>query len=310
MRSIRIIHDGNNPSLIEEEIPQPQPGPGQLLIRVYAAGVTPTELLWYPTTHTRTGEQRSHAIPGHEFSGVIAATGKDVTEFKIGDEVYGMNDWFDDGATAEYCLTLPSSIALKPSRASHAEAASVPIGALTAWQGLFDRARLQSGERVFVQGGAGAVGVFAVQLAHNRGARVVATASPRNFDFVRQLGAERLIDYNTDYFGENAGAFDVVFDVVGGDTLLRSWSLLKPGGRMVTVAAQSEQPEDERVEQAFFIVEPNKQQMNEIGDMLDSGRLQTVVDTIIPLVQAPDAYTGKLAGKRGRGKVVIAVAEQ
>jgi NADPH:quinone reductase-like Zn-dependent oxidoreductase len=133
-------------------------------------------------------------VPGHEFSGAIAAVGDDTTGFAIGQDVFGMNDWFSDGAMAEYCIGQPS-VAKKPRRLTHVEAASVPIAALTAWQGLLDRARLRAGERVLVHGGAGAVGVFAIQLARFHGAHVTATASSRNLAFVSQLGAERVIDY-------------------------------------------------------------------------------------------------------------------
>lgn len=309
MKSMRLRRDAKGVDLVEEEGPRPQPGPGELLIRVFAAGVTPSELVWYPTSFTKSGEPRDHVVPGHEFSGVVAAVGDGVTDVEIGQTVYGMNDWFADGATAEYCVTVPSFVAPKPARMSHAEAATIPIGALTAWQGLFDRAGLKEGERVLVQGGAGAVGVFAVQLARIRGARVVSTASPHNAEFVRHLGSEEVVDYKSDYFGTYASAFDVVFDVVGGDTLQRSWSLLRSNGRMVTVAAESEQPADDRVKGAFFIVEPNRQQLTEVADMVDSGRLEVFVDTIVPLAEASDAYTGRLAGRRGRGKVVVAVAE-
>jgi NADPH:quinone reductase-like Zn-dependent oxidoreductase len=307
VKSLYLVNAADPPQLREQDVATPQPGPGELLIQVHAAGVTPTELQWYPTSHTKTGVARSRPVPGHEFSGVISAMGDGVDGLHIGDEVYGMNDWFADGATAEYCITVPSSIAPKPSNLSHVEAASVPIGALTAWQGLIDRANLQAGERILVQGGAGAVGIFAVQLARSRGAHVTSTASPRNFDFVRQLGAEEVIDYNADYFADNTRRFDVVFDVVGGNTLEKSWTLLKPGGRMITIAAQSEQQTEERVKQAFFIVEPNQQQLIEIGELLHSGRLQTVVDTVVPFSRAADAYTGKLATKRGRGKVVAQI---
>ena len=119
-------------------------GKGNFLFMIYAAGVTPTELLWYTTTHNKDGEKRSRAVPGHEFSGVIAAVGEETVGFEIGEEVYGMNDWFADGAMAEYCITQPTSVAPKLRRLTHVEAASVPIGVLTAWQGLFDRARLQA----------------------------------------------------------------------------------------------------------------------------------------------------------------------
>jgi NADPH:quinone reductase-like Zn-dependent oxidoreductase len=307
MKAICLIDDGASTRVVEEERPKPEPGPGELLIRVHAAGVTTTELGWYPTLHTQSGKERQFPIPGHEFSGVIVSIGMGVTEAQIGDAIYGMNDWFQDGAMAEYCLTKPSSVALKPPSLTHAEAASVPIGALTAWQGLFDVAKLQAAERVLVQGGAGAVGVYAVQLARYRGAHIVSTAAPNNFDFVRELGAEAIIDYKSPYFSDLAGSFDVVFDVIGGDTLEKSWSLLKPSGRMVTIASQSECETNERVKRAFFIVEPNRRRLLETSDLLTGGQMRTVVDTIVPLADAPDAYSGRLAARRGRGKVVVEI---
>src|SRR5919106_4041208 len=291
MKTMHLSDSAQPPVLLEETVPQPQPRRGELLVRVYAAGVTPTELLWYPTTHRKTGESRSHAVPGHEFSGVIAAVGEDTVGFAIGQEVYGMNDWFADGALAEYCLTQPTSIAPKPPSLTHVEAAAVPIGALTAWQGLFDRARLQAGERVLVHGGAGAVGIFAIQLARFRGAQVTATASARNLAFVSQLGAAQVIDYRAVRFEDSVRDMDVIFDTVGGETLQRSWAVLKPGGRMITIAAESETTTDDRVKQAFFIVEPNHTQLTQIGSLLEAGDLQPVVDAVLPLTRASEAYT-------------------
>ena len=154
MKAFRLADSDGALDLVEEEVPTPRPAAEELLVRVYAAGVTPSELRWYPTTHRKDGQVRSRAVPGHEFSGVIEALSEHVVGYAVGQEVYGMNDWFADGAISEYCVTQPLSIAAKPSSLSHIEAASVPIGALTAWQGLFDRAKLQSGERVLVQGGA------------------------------------------------------------------------------------------------------------------------------------------------------------
>lgn len=310
MKTMRWSDAAQPPVLIEETVPQPQPQRGELLVRVYAAGVTPTELLWYPTTHSKHGERRSHAVPGHEFSGVIAAVGEDTVGFDIGQEIYGMNDWFADGALAEYCLTSPTSVAPKPPSLTHVEAAAVPIGALTAWQGLFDRARLQAGEHVLVHGGAGAVGVFAIQLARFRGAQVTATASARNLAFVSQLGAAQVIDYRAVRFEDNVRDMDVVFDTVGGDTLQRSWAVLKPGGRMIAIAADSETTTDDRVKQAFFIVEPNHTQLTQIGSLLEAGDLQPVVDAVLPLTRASEAYTGEVRQRRGCGKVVVAVAAQ
>ena len=252
------------------------------------------------------GEPRMDAIPGHEFSGIVEQVGISVDTSWLGREVYGMNDWFSDGATAEYCISTPGFVATKPVNLSHTEAASVPIGALTAWQGLFDRAKLRSGERVLIHGGAGAVGVFAIQLSRRVGAHVVTTASPRNFDFLSKLGANDLLDYHQ-RFEEGLDQFDVVFDLVGGDTLERSWSLLKPDGRMVTIAAKSEGTKDDRIEKAFFIVEPNHQQLTEISHLLDAGELLCFVDTVVPFANASEAYAGKLTPRKGRGKVVLSV---
>ena len=309
MKAMRLADSGATAVLVEENVPQPQPGRGELLIQVHAAGVTPTELLWYTTTHNKNGERRSRAVPGHEFSGVIAAVGEDTAGFAISDEVYGMNNWFADGAMAEYCITQPNSVAPKPRRLTHVEAASVPIGALTAWQGLFDRARLQAEEHVLVHGGAGAVGIFAIQLARFRGAHVTTTASARNLEFVSQLGAERVIDYRAVRFEESVSGMDVVFDTVGGETLKRSWGVLKPGGRMITIAADSETTTDNRVKQAFFIVEPNHEQLIHIGDLLESSDLHPVVDAVLPLTRASAAYTGEVRERRGRGKLVVEVAQ-
>lgn len=304
MKTLVLTPSGSGLALVAATAPRPTPGPEELLIRVHAAGVTPSELLWYPTAHTRTGEPRLAAVPGHEFSGVVEDAGGRVGRLELGREVYGMNDWFDQGATAEYCLARFCDVAPKPGSLTHTEAAAVPISALTAWQGLFTRANLQPGERVLIHGGAGAVGVFAVQLARWRGAHVIATASPRNLDLVASLGAGEVIDYTQAPFEERIQPVDVIFDGVGGDTLQRSWSLLTPGGRLVTIAASEEAATDPRVKQAFFIVTPHQKQLNLIADLLRSGALRPVVDAVVSLDEAPGAY---LSPRRGRGKTIVAV---
>jgi NADPH:quinone reductase-like Zn-dependent oxidoreductase len=309
MKVMRLDDSTPSRALVEEEVAVPTPADGEVLIRVHAAGVTPSELSWYPTTHMKTGEARHRAVPGHEFSGVVAATGSGVTDFSTGDEVYGLNDWFAEGATAEYCVTQPSSIARKPACLTHLEAASVPIGALTAWQGLLDRAKLQGGERVLIHGGAGAVGIFAVQLARRAGAHVITTASSRNAEFLAELGAEKVIDYRSERFEEQAREIDVVFDCVGGETLQRSWDVLKPDGRMVTIAASGEGSADERTKAAFLLVEPNQQQLTEITGLLDSGALKPCVDGVVPLTEASAAYFNNGGKRNGWGKVVVAVVD-
>ncbi len=310
MRAICLKESLIEKALEEQNLPEPRPGSRELLIRVYAAGVTSDELNWYPTLHRRDGEKRVGAVPAHEFSGVIAGFGEDAAGFSPGQEVYGMNDWFADGALAEYCLTEPSLIAPKPSRLTHEQAASVPISALTAWQGLFDRAKLKAGERVLIHGGAGSVGICAVQLARNRGAHVIATASTQNLNFVRLLGANEVIDYRSEPFELRAQAIDVVFDTVGGETLERSWGLLRPGGRVVTIATAEEASTDSRVKEAFFIVSPSRDQLLEIGKLVEGGKLQPVVGGVVPFSQAAAAYVRPIANRHSPGKLVVAVAEE
>ena len=307
MKAMQVNSAKQGPVLIPAELQKPEPGVGEILVHVHAAGVTPTELLWYPTTHTKSGTARTGAVPGHEFSGVITAIGKDVQDFEIGDEVFGMNDWFADGATAEFCITLPQDIARKPATLSHEAAASVRIGALTSWQGLIDRAKIRPGERVLVHGGAGAVGLYAVQLSHLHGAHVITTVSAQDIDFVKRLGADEAIDYKASRFEKEMRDVDVVFDAVGGDTLDRSWSVLKPGGRMIIIAAEREGTADQRVKDAFFIVAPNQKQLVEMGKQLVAGHLRTFVKATVPLNEALAAYSGALIHKSRYGKIVIAV---
>jgi len=305
MRVMRLTDSGHGIELEEANAPRPEPEPAELLIRICAAGVTPTELLWYPTSHDRNGKKRNNAVPGHEFSGVIAAAGKATVGFSLGESVYGMNDWFADGAMAEFCLSTPSSIAKKPSCLTHVQTASVPIGALTSWQGLFDRAKLKSGERALIHGGAGAVGVFAVQLARYAGAHVIATASADNLEFAASLGAEQVLDYRTSRFEQVLSEIDVVFDTVGGETLQRSWGVLKPSGRIITIAAGEENATDERTKGAFLLVQPNQKQLEEIANLLDSQTIIPVIDAVVPFRSAADAYKKNVRNRLGRGKLVV-----
>jgi len=306
MKAIRLHARGGPESLRFEDAPTPRPGAGEVLVRVRAAAVTPTELLWVTTWATRDGGPRPlPVIPGHEFSGGVAALGEGVTAVGVGEAVYGMNDWFGDGAQAEYCLARPADVARKPASIDHAHAAVTPISALTAWQGLFERARLAAGQHVLIHGAAGGVGSFAVQLAFRRGVRVTATAAAGNLDFVRGLGADEVIDYRAERFEERVRGVDAVFDTVGGDTLRRSWGVLRPGGRLVTIAASEEGSQDERTRAAFFIVEPRRAELEEVARLIDAGEVRPVGGAAFSLADALLAYRHKPA----RGKVVLRVGD-
>src|SRR5512135_3311532 len=306
MKAIRLHARGGPEAFAYEEAPQPHAGEGEVLVRVHAAGVIQTELSWVPTWTTRAGKPRPlPVIPGHEFSGEVAALGAGVKDAGVGDLVYGLNDWYRDGASAEFCVARVADIAGKPTSIDHVQAAATPISALTAWQGLVERAGLAAGQRVLIHGAAGGVGTLAVQLARWRGARVTATASEANLDFVHSLGADEVIDYRAERFEDVARHVDVVFDTVGGETLERSWGVLKPGGRLVTVAASGEQTTDERIRAAYFIVEPNRTQLAEIARLIDEGALRPVLGGVFPLAEARQAYQHKPA----RGKVVLRLVD-
>jgi NADPH:quinone reductase-like Zn-dependent oxidoreductase len=189
---------------------------------------------------------------------------------------------------------------------THAEAASVPISALTAWQALLDHGHLHPGERVLIHGAAGSVGNYAVQLAEHNGAYVIATASETNLDFVRQLGADQVIDYRSAKFEQSAGKVDLVVDTIGGETLQRSWSVLGPRGRLVTVASSAESLVDERTRNAFFIVKPNRNQLTLIASMLDGSAVKTIVKSVITLSEAVSEYVAPSRGA-GHGKTVVEI---
>jgi NADPH:quinone reductase-like Zn-dependent oxidoreductase len=306
VKAIRLHHIGGPKALLYEDAPKLIPKEHQVLVRVYATAITPTEFDWYPTFHTPEGGMRPFPIIlGHEFSGVAEAVGSGCLDIQVGDPIYGLNDWFMDGAQAEYCLTVPANIAPKPVTLEHTHTAAVPISALTAWQALIDRAHLSAGQRVLIHGGAGGVGSFAVQLARHQSAHVIATASAANTDFVKALGADEVIDYRITPFETVVGDVDVVLDTVGGNTRDRSWGVLKKGGCLVTIAADAEGSKEQRVRDAFFIVEPNRHQLVNIAHLIDTGALRPVVGAVFSMENFRQAYEQKPV----HGKNVLRIAE-
>jgi len=308
MKAIYLNQKAGAESLIFGEIAKPQPKAGEVLVKVHATAITPTEFQWYPTFNMPSGDPRPFPIVlSHEFSGVIEALGEGVGNFKTGDEVYGLNDWFANGAQAEYCVAPAAMLAQKPRLLDHAHAAAVPISALMAWQGLLEKNKLQAGQCILIHGAAGGVGIFAVQLARWRGAHVVATASSGNLDFVRTLGAHKVIDYRATRFKDVIHDLDAVFDTVGGDTLQRSWNLLKPGGKLVTVATGCAHADDQRIRDAFMLVRADNCHLKQIARLIDAGELRGFVEKTFPLTEAREAYTRARRGKM-RGKIVLQVA--
>ena len=294
--------------LVEVALPEPLPKSHEIVVSVRAAGVTPTELLWYPTTHNKDGSPRTGAVPGHEFSGEITAIGERVSRFRVGDEILGMSDWFENGTTAEFCLTDENSSVLKPRTISHVQAAAIPIAALTAWQGLVERAKVKSEDRVLIVGASGSVGLMAVQIARLHGCIVFGSASASAAAQLGSLGCEETLDYRTQPFNEYLRDIDVVFDTVGGDTLARAEKILAPDGRMVTIAADAEGNNDPAIKAAFFIVESSAPQLELLVRLLQAGKLQPFVKAVMPLAEAPRAYSGKVSVS-GLGKLVLQIGE-
>jgi NADPH:quinone reductase-like Zn-dependent oxidoreductase len=309
MRAVYLKCKAGTEALVAGEIPRPKPQAGEVLVKVHATSVMPSEFQWFTTFNLPFGEPRPFPIVlSHEFSGVVESVGAKVNGFRAGDEVFGLNNWFSNGAQAEYCIVKATALARKPKSLVHIQSATVPISALTSWQGLFEKGKLERGQRVLIHGAAGAVGSFAVQLAHRHGAHVIASVSSGNLGFARFFEADEVIDYRTKRFEEVAKEVDVVFDCVGGETLERSWSVLARGGRVVTVATQSAGIADQRARDSFMRVRADGSQLAEIANLIDAGELQVFVGTIFPLAAARVAYARARSGLR-RGKVVLRIAE-
>ncbi len=309
MKAVRIHAYGGPEVLHYEDTPIPQLQPDDLLIRVRAAAVNPVD--WKIREGFLQGVL-NHCLPltlGWDVSGEVAAVGPEVIRFQIGDAVYTRPNIERDGGYADYIAVKASEAALKPVKLDHDQAAAVPLAALTAWQALVDAAQLRSGQTVLIHAAAGGVGSFAVQLAKARGAKVIATASAVNVGLVMELGADQFVDYTRSRFEEVAKEVDVVFDTIGGETQTRSWSVLKPGGMLVSVV--SPPPEATAaaygVRSAFVFVQPSSSQLDAITQLIDEGRIKPILHTIMPLYEARQAQVISQGG-HVRGKIVLHVA--
>jgi NADPH:quinone reductase-like Zn-dependent oxidoreductase len=292
MRVVRLRAAGGPEQIVVEQADRPRPGPGEALVRVHAAAITRDELQW-PV-------DRLPAIPSYELSGVVEEVGPGVTGVATGDEVFALTLFDRDGVAADYAAVAAELLVSRPRTLGHAESAAIPLPALTAWQALFDHAGLAAGERVLIHGASGAVGGYAVQLARARGAHVIGTASAANLGSVGELGAHEAVDAAT-RFEDAVEPVDVVLDTAGGERLRRSSAVLRPGGRLVSVA---EEPPDGGV---FFIVEPNRDELEELSRRADTGELRVPPVEVHPLESAREAFARSLAQGR-RGKVVLDAA--
>ncbi|MFF7445549.1 MULTISPECIES: zinc-binding dehydrogenase [unclassified Streptomyces] len=287
-----------------EDLPRPHAAENDVIVRVHAAGFTRGELDWPATWTDRAGHDRTPSVPGHEVSGVVTELGYGTTGLSVGQRVFGPTDWARDGSLAEYVAVGARNLTPLPADVDHTVAAALPISGLTAWQGLFDHARLATGQTVLVHGAAGAVGSIAVQLAHQAGARVIGTGRSADRGTVLDLGAHAYLALDAERL-EDAGQVDVVFDVIGGDVLDRSAALVRPGGTLVSVAhPPMVRPDDGRA--VFFVVEPDRARLADLADRLRCGRLRVRVGAVRPLDEAPAALTSR---ERVPGRTIIRVAE-
>jgi NADPH:quinone reductase-like Zn-dependent oxidoreductase len=306
MRAIQVHDYGDADQLKLEDASCPEPQTGEVLIRVYAAGVNPIDWKLRQGLRKHILPMQFPYIPGMEVAGVVEEVGPGVTALKIGQEVYGRST---TGAYAEYAVASAGSLALKPQSLSFDEAATIPVGATTAWQGLFDAGKLEAGQRVLIQGAAGGIGLFAVQFARWKGAQVLATTSGANVDFVRSLGAETVIDYTTTALESVVHDVDLAFDTVGGSTLETSVQALKRGGTLVAIGSQ---PDVRQVQEREILVASARTQIGSelletFAHLLDNGQIRVVIKKIFPLSQVSQAHELGQQG-HGRGRIVLHIA--
>ncbi len=316
MKAVRIHRYGGPEVLAFEDAPCPEPAAGEVLVRVRAAAINPVD--W----KVRDGYLKEHIpyklplILGWDVSGVVERVGAGVSGFSAGDEVFSRPDIARDGAYAELIAIKSTEVAKKPRSVDHVHSAAIPLAALTAWQALFEApapfasAGLSKSQTVLIHGGAGGVGTFAVQLAKWKGARVIATGLAKNEKFLRDLGADRVIDYQRERFEEVAGGVDAVFDTIGGETQARSWKALRPGGVLVSIvsAPSEDEARAHKARAAYVFVQPNAPQLAALADLVDRKAIRPIVSEVLPLAQARKAHELSQGG-HVRGKLVLEIRE-
>lgn len=309
MKAIRFHEFGKADVLVYEDAPVPKPGPGEMLVRVRAAAVNPVD--W----KVRLGGMRTvrpdlPQIPGYDVAGTVASLGEGVTRFSVGEPIFAYMSLRRGGGYAEYAIVREDEAARKPEKIDFVEAASIPLVTLTAWQALFDTAHLERGQTVLIHGAAGGVGSAAVQLAKARGAKVIGTASAVNHPFLKKLGADRVVDYRNVAFEDVVHGVDVVLDTVGGDTLERSFGVVKPGGRIVSLVDDPSRflAAHPDVKASAILVKPDAGELAEIAALVDKGKFVPVVTKVLPLADAREAHEASETGHT-RGKIVLRVGD-
>lgn len=302
------VHEYGPPEVMKfERIRRPDPGLGEVLVKVKAAGVGP----WDGWIRAGLGAQ---PVPlpltlGSDLAGEVVDVGLGVSHPLVGEKIYGVTNPQFVGAYAEYALAAASMVARKPTSLNYIDAAGVPVVAVTARQALFDHARLTAGQTVVIHGGAGAVGAYAIQLARQADVHVVATASADDALFVRELGADTVIDYRTQRFEDKVRDADAVIDLVGGETQKRSFQVMRRGGKLISTVSQPDQAIARQygVEATFFLVKVTTEELTGIATLIDEGKLRVGPSVVLPLAEATQAHR-MLEGQqpRPKGKIILA----
>jgi NADPH:quinone reductase-like Zn-dependent oxidoreductase len=303
------VHEFGPPNVMRfEQVPRPNPGPGEVLVKVEAAGVGPWDG-WIRAGKSALPQPLPLTL-GSDLSGEIVALGPGVSDLRVGDQVYGVTNPQFVGAYAEYAVASAAMVSGKPTSLTYTEAASVPVIAVTAWQALFDQAQIKAGQIVVIHGAAGNVGAYAVQLARRAGVRIIATAATDDIAFVRDLGADTVIDFKTQRFEEEVRDADAVIDLVGGETQERSFQVLRRGGKLISAVSHPDQhlAQSHGVEAAFFLVNVTSQYLAEIAGLVDGGKLRTRVGAVLPLADAREAhFMLERVRPQPKGKIVLTV---
>lgn len=287
------------------DVPEPTPAINDVIVKIHASGFVPAEWHWPSTWTDRAGRARSHPVIGHEFAGVVAALGYGTTGLSVGQRVFGITDWHRDGTMAEYAAVESRNLAPLPGDLDFSNGASLPISGLTAWQGLFQHGRLQSGQTVLAHGAAGAVGSIVTQLAHEFGAYVIGTGRAEHRQAILDYGANQFFDLGAESIAD-IGAVDLVFDVIGGTIQQQSAQIVRPGGTLISVVGPIQtRPEDGRA--VDFVVESVPEQLTQIAQRARDGRIRPHIGATPSLDDAMAALT---TPTRGTGKTVVEVASR
>jgi NADPH:quinone reductase-like Zn-dependent oxidoreductase len=305
MKAIQIRKYGHSDQMALEKVKRPKAGKGQVLVKIHDAGVNPVD---WKIREGYMKDFRPASFPltmGQDFSGEVTEVGTGVSEFKKGDKVFG----FAEGTYAEYALATPQGLAHIPEAIDFIDAASIPTAGLTAWQLVMDVARLSKNQTVLIHGAGGGVGSFAVQFAKRTGARVIVTASRDDFDYLRNLGAEQVIDYKSERFEDKVKDVDVVIDLVGGNTLKRSYVTVKTNGLVITTVGPANETEAKKqgARVVVFLMKRNPDELEQIGHLLEEGTIKPRISKIMPLSEAKEAEDLSQSG-HPHGKVILRVA--